>query len=299
MNAPTLIAEPLGGMAGHSALAIGLVNNAAGSAAVTTERQFRAMLDAAFPGTAPMLMLYRSAAMMLDAPQAGLCGTPYLPLEGLLDARAPNRVVDALIVTGMPPQAVRLQDEPAWPCLASLADWAERHAVPVLWSCLAAHAAMLRLDGIERVRLPAKLSGLYACELAEPGHSLAYGLPSRWTAPHSRFNDVPEACLVANGYTVLSRSAEAGVDAALRRGSALSLFLQGHPEYEPDTLLREYRRDAKRFFAGDSNQLPAVPANYFDRDTEQALTALRDDTARHGRDPALLAQVLAATDRAS
>ena len=299
MNAETLIAEPVMQSGIQPDLIIGLVNNAAAPAVAATERQFRAMLELALPGKVLTLKLYRSSNLMNDGPLAGLCGTRYASLADLLNARAPARLVDALLVTGMQPQADRLQDEPVWPGLAQLAEWAEQRAVPVLWSCLAAHAAMLHLDGIGRVRLTAKLSGLYACEAVDPGHTLLSGLPSRWITPHSRYNGVLEACLAANGYEVLSRSAEAGPDTALRRGTAPSLFFQGHPEYDSDTLLKEYRRDAKRFFSGATGEFPAVPAAYFEQCTEQALTTLRARTLGQKRDPAFQEQMLAVTDRAT
>ena len=42
------------------------------------------------------------------------------------------------------------------------------------------------------------------------------------------------------------------------------LFLQGHPEYEPATLLREYRRDIGRYLRGERDGYPAMPRGYFD-----------------------------------
>ena len=67
--------------------------------------------------------------------------------------------LDGLIVTGTEPRAAALTDEPYWRTLTKLIDWAEDHTISTVWSCLAAHAAVLHLDGIERRRLPRKLSG--------------------------------------------------------------------------------------------------------------------------------------------
>jgi homoserine O-succinyltransferase len=41
-------------------------------------------------------------------------------------------------------------------------------------------------------------------------------------------------------------------------------FLQGHPEYEAGTLLREYRRDVSRYLKGEREDYPVLPQNYFD-----------------------------------
>ncbi len=52
------------------------------------------------------------------------------------------------------------------------------------------------------------------------------------------------------------------------------MFTQGHPEYDADTLAREYRRDVLRFLTGESNSLPSPPINYFSDETLAALDEL-------------------------
>ena len=64
---------------------------------------------------------------------------------------------------------------------------------------------------------------------------------------------------------MLSRSATAGIDAFLKEDddSSLFLFFQGHPEYDGDSLLREYRRDVGRFLRGERAAYPEPPQDYF------------------------------------
>jgi homoserine O-succinyltransferase len=82
--------------------------------------------------------------------------------------------------------------------------------------------------------------------------------------PHSRYNDLPEAALASSGYRLLTRSASAGVDAFARSEKhSLFIFFQGHPEYDGDTLLREYRRDVGRFLRSEREDYPAAPQGYF------------------------------------
>ena len=70
---------------------------------------------------------------------------PILPAAGM----------DALIITGAEPRAEAICDEePYWPALTRLIDWAEIGTISTLFSCLAAHAAVLHLDGIKRRPLP-------------------------------------------------------------------------------------------------------------------------------------------------
>ena len=86
----------------------------------------------------------------------------------------------------------------------------------------------------------------------------------------------PENELKACGYRVLTRGEDAGVDAFVRQGKSLFVFFQGHPEYEANTLLLEYIRDVGRYVNRENDAFPPMPQGYFDRDTVDALTAIRE-----------------------
>ena len=62
------------------------------------------------------------------------------------------------------------------------------------------------------------------------------------------------------GYRILTRSAAAGVDMFARQDKSFHLFLQGHPEYEAKTLLREYRRDVGRYLRRERCLLYTSPS---------------------------------------
>ena len=81
---------------------------------------------------------------------------------------------------------------------------------------------------------------------------------------------------MACGYRILTRSQHAGVDAFVKQRKSLFVFFQGHPEYEADTLLREYRRDIGRFLRRERDSFPSMPQGYFAQDAVNALTALRE-----------------------
>jgi homoserine O-succinyltransferase len=184
--------------------------------------------------------------------------------------------LDGLIVTGAEPAAAAMADEPCYPAIAALADWAARHTAGAIFSCLAAHAAVQHLDGLHRQRLPAKLSGVFTCQKAAP-HPLNQDLPESFPVPHSRHNTLAEPELAAHGYTILSRAPRLGADAFVKpRGDSLFLFLQGHPEYTPDRLPAEYLRDLRRHRAGQTPTPPAPPENVFDETTLAELAATSD-----------------------
>jgi homoserine O-succinyltransferase len=119
---------------------------------------------------------------------------------------------------------------------------------------------------------------------------LTVGTPATFRLPHSRWNGVMENELTASGYRVLTRAGDAGVDTFVKQHKSLFVFFQGHPEYESDTLLREYRRDVGRYFKSETDKYPSMPRSYFDRSMVEALTALQEK-ATGNRSGELLVEV--------
>jgi homoserine O-succinyltransferase/O-acetyltransferase len=258
-----------GGRPSHNHLTIGLVNNMPDSACHATERQFLHLLRTASDNVPVRLRLF----VIPDVPRAEHMrrelATRYHDIDQLWDWP-----LDGLIVTGAEPRADRLQSEPYWEALSQLVDWAHNNTTSTVWSCLAAHAAVLHIDGIVRQPLAAKLSGVFEGERLAC-HQFSAGIGPRWRVPHSRLNDVPESALRSCGYQLLCSSSTAGVDAFVKEEDQCSLFLffQAHPEYEVDTLLREYRRDVGRFLRRERDNYPEMPQNYF----HNAATSFADD----------------------
>ena len=175
--------------------------------------------------------------------------------------------------------APSLKDEPYWESLKTLLEWAEHHTYSSVWSCLAAHAAVLHLDGIRRRPLGHKLCGVFECARVsdEPLTArLTAGVPDRTCVPHSRWNGLPSDALAGCGYQVLTRSEDAGIDAFVKLRKSLLVFFQGHPEYEADSLLLEYRRDVGRFLRREKSAYPLMPEGYFDEDAAAQLGSFRE-----------------------
>ncbi len=194
-----------------------------------------------------------------------------------------------MIVTCAEPNASTIPEEPFWQDLTDIIDWAKTNTRSTIWSCLAAHAAVLHLDGIERQRLDAKCSGIYDC-FSVADHWLTDGLPSPLRVAHSRRNELRAADLTARDYQLLTVSPEGGVDISAKQRHSQLIFFQGHPEYDPLSLEREYLRDISRFLAGERDNYPAFPASYFDSET-QARLADFERRARIERRPALSAKL--------
>jgi len=266
-------------------LTIGLVNNMPDNALKATDHQIARLLQEAAPRPVRIRLHCFSLPSILRSRTAqshvAQTYTDLDQLEGL--------GIDGLIVTGAEPVAANLRDEPYWPELASIIDWAKTNTRSTIWSCLAAHAAVLHLDDIERQRLAAKCSGIYECVKVQDDW-LTRETRSSLKVPHSRLNAVNEPLLAARGYDILTRSAEVGVDIFARSMPSRFIFFQGHPEYDALSLQREYMRDIARFLAGQRDDYPRLPKSYFSAETEAVLNAF-EARATAKRDPTLAAEL--------
>jgi homoserine O-succinyltransferase/O-acetyltransferase len=272
-------------------LTVALINNMPDGALKATERQFMRLVQAAAGDT-----VVRFHCFALPSVRRSLQAQLHIEKDYTDISELSRLPIDGLIVTGAEPIAEELSQEPFWPELSELIDWAKTNTRSAIWSCLAAHAAVLHLDGIERRRLPAKCSGIYACARSTE-HWLTRGLPSPLKVAHSRLNALAEDDLTGSGYKILTRSERAGVDMFTRKFDSQFIFLQGHPEYDAHSLQREYMRDLARYLAGERNDYPAVPASYFDPPTEAQLAAFKE-RAMIARTPTLAAELPGLTLRA-
>lgn len=263
---------------------VGLINNMPDAALEATERQFVTLLESAAKG----IMVHLSLFALPDVPRHDLGHRRVKRFYAGVD-KLWNSQLDGLIVTGREPRTSNLKEEPYWKTLTRVLEWAEHNTHSTVWSCLAAHAALLHLDGIERRKSAEKRCGIFDC-VRLSDHPLMAGLSSRVRMPHSRWNDIPEDQLTARGYTVLTQARNEGADIIVKDRNSLFVFLQGHPEYDPETLWLEYRRDVKRYVTGESETYPSTPRNYFDAETAEALTALHE-RALGGRSENILADL--------
>ncbi|MGA7761824.1 MAG: homoserine O-succinyltransferase, partial [Candidatus Binataceae bacterium] len=197
-------------------IVIGLVNNMPDAALQTTERQFRELLFAASNNSVCLRFFSLPELPRTEAGRSHI-SQYYEDISELWTSH-----LDGLIVTGTEPRAPALTDEPYWPTLTKLVDWVDEHTISTVWSCLAAHAAVLHIDGISRRAFRGKLSGVFDCTKATD-HTIVDGAPSRWRVPHSRYNEVPEDALASNGYRILSRLPGTGADMFVKQRKTLFL----------------------------------------------------------------------------
>lgn len=259
---------------------IGLLNNLSDAGLEGCDRQFVEILREA-AGTRMVRLRFFS---MPSIPR-GTVGRKHIAARYTNFAALKDMQLDGVIVTGCEPRTRRLPDEPFWPQLTEVIDWAEHNTRSTIWSCLSAHAAVLHLDGIERRPLATKRTGLFDVERVETSRLLD-GSVGAFRVPHSRWNGLDSDDLVAAGYKILTQGPDVGVDAFVKGWRSLFVYLQGHPEYDADALRREYRRDVMRYLEGTSDTYPTLPSNYFDPGTETRLRAF-EACAQGKREPRL------------
>ncbi|MTV24155.1 homoserine O-succinyltransferase [Nitriliruptoraceae bacterium ZYF776] len=249
-------------------LHIGLCNMMPDAALRVTEQQFIRLAGSAsqivqlyvHPFTVPGLARSAEAQAYIDE--------HYTPFEVLAD-----QGLDGLIVSGANVSNPDLADEPFWEPLGEVMGWAHEHVTSVLCSCLATHALLQRTHGIHRRRLLAKRWGVYEHRLVAPDHPLLRDTNTRFDVPHSRWNAVTTAQLRAAGIEVLIESVEGDVHLAVSPDGFRTVYLQGHPEYDTTSLLKEYKRELGRYVEGEIDGLPPLPERYLTEDAARLASA--------------------------
>jgi homoserine O-succinyltransferase/O-acetyltransferase len=255
---------------------LGLVNNMPDAALEDTEMQFFELLDAAASDVVIKVKLFSLPELSRSDRAQQHLNNFYFNYDDLWTGH-----FDALVITGTEPRQPDLTAEPYWQTLADTLDWAAENTVSSVASCLAAHASVLHSDGIERRRMQEKRFGVFEhkkpCE-----HPLTLELADSVFIPHSRWNELREEDLTSHGYTVLTKSAVAGVDLFVKmQQKSLFVHFQGHPEYFLTSLLKEYRRDIRRYLRQERETYPAMPHGYFDRDSTELMQAFQANALAH------------------
>ncbi len=166
---------------------------------------------------------------------------------------------DGMIITGAPVENLEFEEVDYWPELCEIMAWSKTHVHSTFHICWGAQAGLFYHYGIPKRPLDKKLFGVFPHQVLKPNAPLFRGFDDVFYAPHSRYTEVWEADILRAGLEVLARSEEAGVFLAKTEDSR-QFFVTGHPEYDPDTLAKEYQRDR------DKGLDIAVPAHYFPGD---------------------------------
>ncbi|MEU9371000.1 homoserine O-succinyltransferase [Streptomyces avermitilis] len=175
-----------------------------------------------------------------------------------------DRRFDALIVTGAAVELLPFEQVTYWDELRGIMDWAQENVTSAQYVCWGAQAALYHRYGIPKYELPAKLFGNFPHRLTDPSSPLLADFEPVVAVPQSRHTENLRADFdKIEELRVLVESPESGVHIAVGRDGR-ELYVSGHPEYDPDTLLGQFRRDQAK--GADI----ALPVNYFPDDDPSA-----------------------------
>lgn len=238
-------------------LHIGLLNMMPDAALKVTEQQFLRLIGGANPIVQLYVHVFTVPGLERSPEVQAHIDAHYTPFERLREEG-----LDALVVTGANVANPKLQDEPFWGPLAEVMGWAGEHVTSTLCSCLASHAILQHAHGIHRRPLQTKRWGVLSHRNTDPDHPLLRGINSRYDVPHSRWNAVSTDQVRGAGLRVLAEGEEGDFHMGTTPDGMRTIFLQGHPEYDTVSLLKEYKREVDRFLSGELHAAPPLPVNY-------------------------------------
>jgi len=168
--------------------------------------------------------------------------------------------LDALIITGAPIEILPFEQVDYWDELTQIMDYSKKNVFSTLHLCWGAQAGLYHHFGIEKRILDKKLFGVFKHKPRDRKNELTRGFDEEFYVPHSRWADsLREQIETEPSLKILADSEEAGVHIVATRDKR-QIFIQGHSEYDWDTLKLEYERDISRGI--DIN----IPSNYFKDD---------------------------------
>lgn len=239
-------------------LHIGVLNMMPDEALAITERQFLGLIANCSQAVNFRVHFFSVGCLPRSAAAQEHIAEHYTTFERLRQTRP-----DALIISGANVSNPAIDKEPFWDPLRDIIDWARENVHSILCSCLATHALVKQLYGIDRRPLERKKWGVYGHRATDRRHPLLQGINTRFDVPHSRFNEIAREQFQAAGLHVLAESDEGGVHLAVSPDHSRLVFFQGHPEYDHNSLLKEYKREIHRYLNGEIGERPPYPDNYF------------------------------------
>lgn len=176
---------------------------------------------------------------------------------------------DGMILTGAPVEKLKYEEVDYWEELTQIMEWANTHVFSSFFICWGAQAALYYYYGIKKQVMDRKLTGVYRhyTNRKKMRRRILRGFDYLFYAPHSRYTTISrEDVEKVETLDVLAESKEAGAYLLAEKDGS-RFFITGHPEYDADTLDREYRRDIK-----NPDIEAEIPKNYYiDDDPEQEI----------------------------
>ena len=171
-----------------------------------------------------------------------------------------NQRFDGMIITGAPVEFLPFEEVDYWEELAEIFEYTKTNVFSTLHICWGAQAALYYHYGIDKFTMPEKLFGVFKQQLKDKKSELTRGFDEEFYAPHSRHTQIKrEDVLKVHDLKILAESEATGPHILATKDKRM-IFVQGHMEYDRETLKLEYERDIKKGLE------IGVPKDYFKDD---------------------------------
>ena len=168
-----------------------------------------------------------------------------------------NQKFDGMIITGAPVEFLPFEDVDYWKELAELMEFSKTNVFSTLHICWGAQAGLYYHFGINKYELDKKLFGVFPHRVKDLKSELTRGFDEEFYAPHSRHTQIrKEDIKKIPELRILAESEIAGPHIISTKNKR-QIFVQGHAEYDKETLKVEYERDIAKGL--DIN----IPDNYY------------------------------------
>ncbi len=257
-------------------LHIGFLNMMPDRALKATERQFVRLLAAGATDYSVTIHPFTIAGLPRGVEAAGYVAKAYGSFEEIQKHR-----LDGLVLTGANPGNWEITAEQFWPYLEEVVHWADASVPTILCSCLASHAILKIFHNIDRMRCrPDKRWGVYSHRVVQHRHPLMTDMPERYQEPRSHVFEMTARQLEPKGIQILATSQAADFGLAVSADGHQWVFLQGHPEYDTVSLLKEFKREVNRYRNHERTDYPNFPLNYLPASAQRKLRKFGSDFVR-------------------
>ncbi len=159
-----------------------------------------------------------------------------------------ERGFDGLIITGAPVEEKEFSEIWFWEELSDILFYARENIASTLGICWGG-LALAHFNGIEKTVYSHKLFGVYPLQNINRSHPITGELDDIFMSPQSRYAGIEDSILeekASSGeISLLAHSKEAGYTIFETSNKRFIMHL-GHPEYETERLVNEYKRDLKK-----------------------------------------------------
>lgn len=174
-----------------------------------------------------------------------------------------NQRFDGMIITGAPVEFLPFEEVDYWQELIEIMEYTKNNVFSTLHICWGAQAGLYYHYGIDKFIMPEKLFGVFKHEVRDKKSEFTRGFDEEFYAPHSRHTQVSRDEILKNHDLKILAESDATGPHIISSKDKRQIFVQGHMEYDRETLKLEYDRDVKKGLD------IAVPQNYFRDDDPQ------------------------------